>query len=216
MNPHYAALYRSLIIADRLHPPARARRILDVGCDDGYIMRGIAADTRLGVDLNPRLKPDVDVSVLRASATDLPLLSESFDCVLAFDILEHVADDRAMMREMLRVLAPGGTIWFSTPAVKFRMLPEYLTPYTNRSFGHVRNGYTPESLHALLPSRDAWEIRWFYWNEPLWRRLFTPLHFMNLVAPAPAAAITRICYAVDSLLTAGDRGHIFGAIRRRT
>ncbi|HMO60052.1 MAG TPA: class I SAM-dependent methyltransferase [Roseiflexaceae bacterium] len=215
MNPHFAAVYRSLIIAHRLHPPLRARRILDVGCDDGFLMRSIHAETRLGIDLNPRLLPDDEVAVLRASATDLPLLDATFDCILAFDILEHVADDRSMMREMLRVLTPDGAIWFSTPAAAFRMLPEFITPYANRGFGHVRNGYTPATLQALLPDPAAWQIDWFYWNEPLWRRIFAPMHLLHVLVPAAAVALTHLCFRIDALLADGDRGHLFGVIRRR-
>jgi SAM-dependent methyltransferase len=215
ITPHFAAYYRSMLIKDQLGLPERAGRVLDVGCDDGYIMSRVDAPLRLGLDLNPRLRPSAAMSVARASATALPALVGTFDCILAFDILEHVEDDRAMMREMLRVLAPGGTIWFTTPALGFRMFPAWLTAYTNRSFGHVRNGYTPESLGALLPDRERWTIEYFYWNEPALRLLFAPLHFLNLAAPGPAAALTRLCYRLDSAFREGQRGHLLGRVRHR-
>lgn len=215
ITPHFAAYYRSMLIRDQLGLPAQAQRVLDVGCDDGYIMSRVDAQLRLGVDMSPRLRPSATMSVARASATDLPTLEGSFDCILAFDILEHVEDDRAMMREMLRVLAPGGTIWFTTPALDFRMFPSWLTPYTNRGFGHVRNGYTPEVLGALLPNREEWAVEYFYWNEPTLRLLFAPLHFLNLTAPSAAAALTRLCYRIDSVFRDGQRGHLLGRVRRR-
>ncbi|HNP72566.1 MAG TPA: class I SAM-dependent methyltransferase [Kouleothrix sp.] len=215
ITPHFAAYYRSLLIADQLGLPARAARVLDVGCDDGYIMSRVDAPLRLGVDVNPRLRPSDAVAVARASATALPALAGTFDCILAFDVLEHVADDRAMMREMLRVLAPEGTLWFTTPALGFRMFPAWLTPYTNRSFGHVRNGYTPEQLGALLPDAERYSVEFFFWNEPALRLLFAPLHFLNLAAPSAAAALARLCYRLDSAFHEGRRGHLLGRVRHR-
>lgn len=214
-TPHFAAYYRSLLIAEQLGLPASAGRVLDVGCDDGFLMSRVQADLRLGVDMSPRLRPTEALAVVRASATDLPALAGSFDCVLAFDVLEHVEDDRAMMREMLRVLAPGGTVWFTTPARDFRFFPRWLTPYTNRSFGHVRNGYTPDMLGALLPDRERYTVEYFYWNEPALRLCFALLHFLNLAAPGPAAALTRLCYRVDRLFREGRRGHLLGRVRHR-
>jgi len=214
-RPHFAALYRSLLIAQQLGLPSSAARVLDVGCDDGYLMRRVAAPLRLGIDMSPRLRPSAEIAVVRASATELPALAESFDCVLAFDVLEHIEDDRATMREMLRVLAPDGTLWFSTPSVEFRMVPNFLTPYTNRGFGHVRNGYTPDAIRALLPDPERWTIEHFYWNEPSLRLSFGVLHFVNLAAPDLAALVTRLCYQIDRRFTQGRRGHLLGAIRRR-
>jgi SAM-dependent methyltransferase len=215
-RPHFAAFYRSLLIAEQLGLPSSAARVLDVGCDDGYLMSRVAAPLHLGIDMNPRLRPSAAITVVRASATQLPALSDSFDCVLAFDVLEHIEDDRATMREMLRVLAPGGTLWFSTPSVEFRMLPSFLTPYTNRSFGHVRNGYTPAAICALLPDPAHWAVEHFYWNERSLRLSFGALHFINLVAPSLAALLTRLCYQIDRRFTQGQRGHLLGTIRRRT
>ncbi len=210
--PHFAAYYRSYVIERQLGLPPRARRILDVGTDDGYLMRKVAAPLRLGIDLAPRLRPDDAIAVARASATAIPAAAASFDVVLAFDVLEHVADDRAMLREICRVLAPGGALYFSTPALAFRFHPAFLTPYTNRSFGHVRNGYTVPQLQALLPADFALET--FFWNEPALRASFAALHFLQMVAPMAAAALTRLCYRIDANRRAGERGHIFGVVRR--
>ncbi len=189
--------------------------MLDVGCDDGYLMSRVDAPLHLGVDLSPRLRPSADLAVLRASATRLPALAASFDCILAFDVLEHIEDDRAVMREMLRVLAPHGTIWFSTPSSEFRMVPNFLTPYTNRGFGHVRHGYTPTTLRALLPDPQQWTVECRYWNEPLLRIGFGALHFVDLAAPSLAALVTRLCYRIDRRFPHGRRGHLLGTIRRK-
>lgn len=52
----------------------------------------------------------------RADATALPFADHSFDLVTAFDLIEHVADDRALVQEVHRVLRPGGMLLATVPA----------------------------------------------------------------------------------------------------
>lgn len=47
-------------------------------------------------------------TTLRGDLTRLPLRDESFDALIASHVLEHIPDDRGAMRELLRVLKPGG------------------------------------------------------------------------------------------------------------
>ena len=56
----------------------------------------------------------VDVDV-RSSLCELPFEDGRFDRVLCCDVLEHIDDDRSAMRELLRVLAPGGIAWVRVP-----------------------------------------------------------------------------------------------------
>jgi len=118
------------------------------------------------------------------------------------------------MQELLRVLTPSGTLWFSTPTQNTQMIPAFFTPYTNRSFGHVRNGYTIEQIKNLLPASNQWLITHFFWNEPLFRLAFVPLHFLNLALPKVAAYLTKECYLLDRYFSQGKNGHLFGTIRR--
>jgi hypothetical protein len=94
------------------------------------------------------------------------------------------------------------------------MFPATLTPYTNRIFGHVRNGYTAADLQALIPDPDRWTLDYFYWNEPLMRLGFAPLHMLHQAAPALAAHVTRLFYQFDRRMPNGQRGHLFATIRR--
>jgi SAM-dependent methyltransferase len=191
-------------------------RLLDVGCDDaGFLGRGVAS-LRVGLDMAPRARQSASVEFLQADARRLPIAAGGFDCILCFDVLEHIEDDRAVMREMLGALAPQGTIWISTPARGYRMFPATLTPYTNRIFGHVRNGYTAAELQALIPDPDQWTLDYFYWNEPLLRLGFAPMHLLNQFAPELAAYTTRVLFQLDRRMSNGQRGHLFATIRRRS
>ncbi len=54
-------------------------------------------------------------SVLNAAGEKLPFPSSTFDLILSHEVIEHVADDRAAVREMARVLKPGGRIVLFCP-----------------------------------------------------------------------------------------------------
>lgn len=88
-------------------------KLLDVGCGrkpykDTYFS---GATSYIGVDyLTENSQPDIV-----ASALDLPLDDQSFDTVVSTEVLEHVPDPLRALREMHRVLRPGGNLILSTP-----------------------------------------------------------------------------------------------------
>jgi SAM-dependent methyltransferase len=213
-RPYFASYYRWLVASRRLGVDLSGPRVLDVGTDDANFLGRSRAGLRVGVDLAPRARPQPGIELLRADARRLPLLGGSFDTILAFDVLEHIEDDRAVMREMLRVLAPGGALWLSTPARDTRFWPRFIHPYANYAFGHVRNGYTPGQLRGLLPRGGEWRMDLFFWDEPLLRAAFVPLHLLDRLAAPLADRLTRWCFALDSRRADGRRGHLFGCVRR--
>lgn len=111
-------LFRRLL-RERLARPGL--RILDVGCGTGAVAVDfggcgwLCASDRSPDALAFARSRGVD-NVVASDAGRLPFASESFDLVLAFDIIEHVDDDRAMLRELRRVLRPGGAVAIHVPA----------------------------------------------------------------------------------------------------
>lgn len=104
--------------------------LLDVGCGPGSITVGLAArvapGAAVGVDLNPA---DLDKAAsaahaagaanLRLSRSDLyqlPFAEASFDVAFAHSVLEHLADPLGALRELRRVLRPGGIAAIADPA----------------------------------------------------------------------------------------------------
>jgi SAM-dependent methyltransferase len=77
------------------------------------------------------------------SADALPFPDETFELVCAFEIVEHVPDDRAVLEEMSRVLRRGERLIFSVP-----LHMEYWTRYDELA-GHMRR-YDPAALESLL------------------------------------------------------------------
>lgn len=108
----------------RLSPPRDIRRALEVGCGRG-IGLGIIADqfgalSIDGFDLDPRM---VRAAATRAGRVGrpvhlwvgdvlaIPTADATYDAVFDFGIIHHVPDWRAAVREIARVLAPGGTFY---------------------------------------------------------------------------------------------------------
>jgi SAM-dependent methyltransferase len=102
--------------------PEGTKRVLDVGCGNALFTQWLRerAGEVFGVDHNPRNcrrgRREYPTLRLAASAAEhLPFASESFDCVVCSDTIEHVDDDQAAVDELLRVLQPGGTLVLTMP-----------------------------------------------------------------------------------------------------
>jgi SAM-dependent methyltransferase len=89
--------------------------VLDVGSADGPSVGWMRGEHRtVSLDLFPDgLRPGDGVC---GSVTALPFADASFDVVGAFDVVEHCVDDVAAVRELARVLVPGGHLLLSVPA----------------------------------------------------------------------------------------------------
>ena len=99
-------------------------RLLDVGCGPGSITRGLAARLApgevIGIDLSEDTLASAREEALErgvtnvryqvASVYELPFEEAAFDVVFAHQVLQHLREPSAAIREMLRVLRPGGII----------------------------------------------------------------------------------------------------------
>ncbi|MBI1921724.1 MAG: class I SAM-dependent methyltransferase [Geobacter sp.] len=84
---------------------------------------------------------------LSGEITDLPFGNGKFDLVCAFDVIEHVEEDRRVFGEVSRVLKEGGYFIFSVP------LHAGLWTKFDEFAGHVRR-YDPADLAALLAAHE--------------------------------------------------------------
>jgi SAM-dependent methyltransferase len=90
-------------------------RVLDVGCGvkPYYPFFRHAASEYVGVDVVENAAAD-----LHGSVEELPVPDASFDVVLCTQVLEHTIDPQQAVRELRRVLAPGGRVLASTHGVE--------------------------------------------------------------------------------------------------
>jgi SAM-dependent methyltransferase len=142
---------------------ARGPLILDAGCGTGNNLAHLAPRGRpIGVDLSPdalvfcRTR---GVTVARANLLDLPFAEGAFDLVTSFDVLYHawVTDDRAALRELVRVLRPGGLMLLRVPALR-------LLWGAHDEAVHSRHRYTRAEVEALLTDAGLEVVRASYCN----------------------------------------------------
>lgn len=101
---------------DELLPRERGRA-LDVGCGSGFLTSKLQArfESVDGLDATPAMMEKMErfpnVNLHEGLAEALPFADNSFDMVCAYSFLHHLFDPNAALREMFRVLKPGGTIY---------------------------------------------------------------------------------------------------------
>jgi SAM-dependent methyltransferase len=169
-------------------------RVLDVGSADGPSVGWMRGEYQhVTVDVLPAgLTAGEGVC---ASAVALPFKDGSFDVVCAFDVLEHCEPEAVAMRELTRVLAPGGRLLMSVPAYQWAW-----TDHDVRA-GHYRR-YTRRRLLAavtaagLRPRRATYAFSAvfpFFIAERVMRRI-------QMRRGAPPQRLTRVPAGLDRLL----------------
>ncbi|WP_033213629.1 class I SAM-dependent methyltransferase [Kitasatospora phosalacinea] len=92
--------------------------VLDVGCGNGKFVSRLRKDRPdlqvVGMDLSAGILADIEKPVLVADAQALPFADNSVDAVLALHMLYHVGDIAATIKELARILRPGGVLIAST------------------------------------------------------------------------------------------------------
>lgn len=129
------------------------KTVLDAACGEGYGSHTLASKAKqvTGVDLSEtaiahavRRYSSSNLGFQQADCCDLPFADGQFDCIVSFETLEHLENQRQMLREFRRVLAPGGFLLISSPDKAV-----YSDQLQNHNIFHLRELYRQE-LEALL------------------------------------------------------------------
>ncbi len=154
------------------------RRVLDAASGEGYgsaLLAPIAASV-VGIDIEPQVvaaarERYASLANLRfdtASVTALPLPDASVDAIVSFETIEHVGDDdqRRMLDEFGRVLAPDGVLIISSPN-----RPEYSDARAYANPFHVHELDRDELAARLAPHFPAsdWFCQRRYLGSAIWR-----------------------------------------------
>ncbi len=122
-------------------------RCLNAGCGEGLYSRFLESFAEVSEIVNldmamPRIaatRSDPRHTDAAGSLTELPLADSSCDWLICTEVIEFIPDDRAVARELGRVLKPRAHALISVP-----------TPPAPRVSADVREGYTPDELRELL------------------------------------------------------------------
>ena len=176
-NEHWWFVGRRKILFDLLKKhSAPVNSILDVGCNTGVLVRALqerghdAYGTDLSSDAIEYGKAHGVANLQLADGVRQPFPDGMFDCVLALDVIEHIDDDGAALKEMMRVLKPNGLLIIKVPAYQF------LWGVQDDVSQHKRR-YTKKSLQALMSSVQLEVLRCSYFNT----FLFPPIALIRLI-----------------------------------
>ncbi|MDQ6875312.1 MAG: class I SAM-dependent methyltransferase [Actinomycetota bacterium] len=141
---------------------------------------------------------------IRADGTALPLRAHSVDLLVAFDVLEHIDDDRAAAGEIARVLRPGGTLLVAVPC------DMALWSAHDEAVGHFRR-YDRNSLRHLIVGAGLAVEELRSWNVLLrpvvrLRRRGSTESDLTELHPVVNAGLTTIIRAERHLPVGGRKG----------
>lgn len=141
--------------------------LVDVGCGRGALLEAVASKLPgahlAGIDLSPELiasnrsrLPGLEWHVADFGSREAvtPSLAGRYECVVASEVIEHVADPIVFLMNARQLVPSGGTLLLSTQSGRVHE--------TEREVGHVRH-FTAEEMTAAL-RRSGWETAQV-WNE---------------------------------------------------
>jgi SAM-dependent methyltransferase len=149
--------------------------LLDVGCGTGANMKAFGDNFEcVGIDMSSAAlcfcRSRGLESVVQARIEDSGMAGDAFDVVTALDMLEHVDDDMAALRELWRVSRPGGFLLITVPAFGF------LWSEHDEALQHRRR-YTAAELESKLIASGFHLVRISYFLASL----FVPILIFRIV-----------------------------------
>ena len=167
---HYRRLFMSLI------RPLAPRSILDVGCGQGSLLAELRSEFPTcalnGIDVSASALDLARQKVPTARFWDMDItretLTEQFDLVICSEVLEHVPDDVAILKNL--ALVTGRYLVISTVQGRMRGFEPKI--------GHVRN-YAPGELVQKVEQAGFRVIRCIEWGFPFYSPLYRD--FLDLV-----------------------------------
>lgn len=209
-HPWWAARAKLALAVLRKNGVVPPGSVIDVGCGWGINLEALerARYRVVGLDISRRILELLDRPTRRLVEADLnqplPESGSLNDGLLALDVIEHLDDDRSVVRRFAELVRPGGLAVVSVPA-----LPELFSEF-DRIQGHRRR-YVPETLRAAFEGSGLTvrEIFWWgAWMVPVLRRMRlregqnrqttskTYADYLRL-PPWPAPLVMKLAYAWD-------------------
>lgn len=138
-------------LLDKYFPAARS--FMEVGCGTGFVLSSIAASRKwerlYGSELHEeglafaRTRLNGAAELIQMDARSIPGRYSNMDVIGAFDVIEHIREDLAVLRGIHRALRPGGGLIVTVPQHK------WLWSHVDDESLHVRR-YPADELHSKL------------------------------------------------------------------
>ncbi len=165
--------------------------VFEVGCGTGLILHRVQqfARTAAGIDLSGGMlakAAERGLDVAQASATALPIATASVDVAYSFKVLAHIPDIEGAMREMARIVRPGGWVlaeFYNARSIR-RLVKALKPPTAVSAQTNDEHVYTRYDDAAAIKSYLPPELEWVTSRGI---RVLTPIakvHELPIVGPA--------------------------------
>src|SRR3954465_13744416 len=159
-NERHLPYHRMLddLEVDLVERYAYGKAVLEVGCGTGLILDRVArfARSAVGIDLSAGMLVKAQqrgLRVAQASATALPIATASVDVAYSFNVLAHIPDIQGALREMARVVRPGGWVlaeFYNARSLR-RLVKAIKPPSAVSDTNHAGHGLPRHHHRAATP-----------------------------------------------------------------
>ena len=197
-----------------LHNLSKGKRVLNVGCGDGdydallksrfesvFALDVNKADLLLAKAKNP------GVNYVLGSAEVLPFKPACFDEVICIEVLEHLDNDEAALKELARVLRKGKCLLFSVPNMQYPasfdplnfILQHFGThlPFGLWGFGHKRLFTASELKKKLL--NNGFSLQKLEGKLHFFAGIFENYYILNLLQPFTKTSPSNTAYSKKAM-----------------
>lgn len=161
---HWWFVGRRHIVFDQIERFRGPGPLLDLGCGTGGVLMHLSEfGQAYGMDPSPEAAKycsERGLCITLGSGMELPYRDETFGTVLALDVIEHVEDDVAILREVRRVLKPGGVVIITVPALPWLWSDHDVVNH------HYRR-YVRKTLHRAERRAGLKPVKTSYYNSLL-------------------------------------------------
>ncbi len=177
---------------------------LDIGCYDGAILQAIDVLKKVGVDLDPIKRQNIPI--LKAVAEYLPFQNKVFKIITAFDVLEHIKNDRQVISQVKGKLKKGGIFIFTVPHKYEKIIPRLIKNWLIfHRWKHIRLGYTEKELVSLFS--NEWKLKIVHWDTRISSLLYFPLQLIWKFSQEFAKRIINMLIQIEFIRTKKSSSH---------
>ena len=147
LDPSENVMYQRHLIAYKEAAKIVSGTVLEVGSGEGYGIMELAPITEkyIAVDkydtqISDKLNEENDITFIKTEVPPLKGIdNDSVDFVVTFQVIEHIQNDELFLKEINRVLKPGGKLIMTTPNIKMSLTrnPWHIREYNLQQMGNI-------------------------------------------------------------------------------